>query len=105
VPVGRYIYQDQVGDRIYTITPVYTKRSNYRLPPVHRLDLSLVIALKSKRGNQDLTISLYNAYSRRNPFYIQFRERDNEQGFVTAIEPTLVSLFPVLPGLTYNFKF
>jgi hypothetical protein len=105
VPVGRYIYQDQVGDRIYTITPVYTKRSNYRLPPVHRLDLSLVIALKSKRGNQDLTISLYNAYSRRNPFYVQFRERDNELGFVTAIEPTLVSLFPVLPGLTYNFKF
>jgi hypothetical protein len=105
VPVGRYIYQDQIGDRVYTITPIYNKRSNYQLPPVHRLDISLVIALKSKRGSQDLTVSLYNAYSRRNPFYIQFRERDNIQGFVTAIEPTLVSLFPVLPGVTYNFKF
>jgi hypothetical protein len=105
VPVGRFVFQDQIGDRSTTIIPVYSKRSNYQLGAVHRLDLNLIMTLKSKRGNQDLTFSLYNAYSRRNPFYIQFKEVDNADGFISAIEPTLVSLFPVLPGITYNFKF
>lgn len=105
VPVGRYIFQDEIGERARTITPVYTKRSNYQLAPVHRLDLSLVMSLRSKRGTRDISFSLYNAYSRRNPFYIQFKEVDNTDGQASVIEPTLVSLFPVLPGITYNFKF
>jgi hypothetical protein len=105
VPLGRYVFQDQVGDRARTITPVYSARSNYQMASVHRLDVGLVMALKSKRGNQDITFSLYNAYSRRNPFYIRFNEVDNAEGVAGAIEPTLVSLFPVLPGITYNFKF
>lgn len=105
VPLGRYVFQDQVGNRFERITPVYTKRSNYQLEPVHRLDLSLVMALKTKKGSADLTFSLYNAYSRRNPFYIRFRQLNNDRGLAIAIEPRVVSLFPVLPGITYNFKF
>jgi len=105
VPLGRYVFQDQVGNRFERITPVYTKRSNYQLAPVHRLDLSLVMALKSKRGASDITFSLYNAYSRRNPFYIRLHQVNNEKGLAAAIEPRVVSLFPVLPGITYNFKF
>jgi hypothetical protein len=105
IPLGRYVFQDQIGNRFERITPVYTKRSNYQLDPVHRLDLSLVMALKTRHGAADLTLSLYNAYSRRNPFYIRFTQVNNEQGFAAAIQPKLVSLFPVLPGITYNFKF
>ena len=105
VPLGRYVFQDQVGNRFERITPVYTKRSNYQLDPVHRLDLSLVMSLKTKKGAADLTFSLYNAYSRRNPFYIRFRQVNDEKGLAAAIEPRVVSLFPVLPGITYNFKF
>lgn len=105
IPLGRYVFQDQVGNRFERITPVYTKRSNYQMDPVHRLDLSLVMALKSKLGTADITFSLYNAYSRRNPFYIRFSQVNNELGFAAAIEPKLVSLFPILPGVTYNFKF
>jgi hypothetical protein len=105
VPLARYVFQDQVGNRFERITPVYTKRSNYQLAPVHRLDLSLVMALKSKHGTTDLSFSLYNAYSRRNPFYIRFRQVNNENGLAVAIEPRVVSLFPVLPAITYNFKF
>jgi hypothetical protein len=105
VPLGRFVFQDQIGNRFERITPVYSKRGNYQLAPVHRLDLSLVMSLKSKRGATDITFSLYNAYSRRNPFYIQFRQINNGEGLAAAIEPRLISLFPVLPGITYNFKF
>ncbi|MEP7258235.1 MAG: TonB-dependent receptor plug domain-containing protein [Flavitalea sp.] len=105
IPVGRYVFQNQAGRQVRSITPVYAERNNFQLPAVHRLDLSMVIALKSKKGSSDITISLYNAYSRRNPFYIQFDERNNKDGYITSIQPTLVSLFPLLPGVTYNFKF
>ncbi|MBC7829608.1 MAG: TonB-dependent receptor plug domain-containing protein [Chitinophagaceae bacterium] len=105
VPLGRYIFQDQVGNRFERITPVYTKRSNYQLAPVHRLDMSLVMSLRTRKGAADLTFSLYNAYSRRNPFYIRFRQLNDEKGLAASIEPRVVSLFPVLPAVTYNFKF
>jgi hypothetical protein len=75
------------------------------MDPIHRLDLSLVMALKTKKGSADLTFSLYNAYSRRNPFYIRFRQVNDDKGVAVAIEPRVISLFPVLPGVTYNFKF
>ncbi len=105
VPVGRYVFQDQTGIQTHRIIPVYAGRNNYQLAPVHRLDINLIISLKAKRGKPDVTLSLYNAYSRRNPFYIQFREVDDKEGYITAIQPTVVSLFPLLPGITYNIKF
>lgn len=105
VPVGRFVFQDHAGNRIRSIIPVYTERSNYQLAPVHRLDLSLTMSLKSKTGEKQIIFSLYNAYSRRNPFYIQFKEIDRRKGYVTSIQPTVVSLFPILPGVSYHFKF
>lgn len=105
LPVGRFMFQDQIGRGLRSIIPVYEQRGNYRLPPMHRLDLNLTMQLRSKKGAQELVLNLYNAYSRRNPFYIQFKEVSNKEGYVTAIEPTLISLFPLLPGLSYNFRF
>ncbi len=105
VPVGRFVFQDHAGNRIRSIIPVYTGRSNYQLAAVHRLDLSLAMSLKSKLGEKQIIFSLYNAYSRRNPFYIHFKEIDRRKGYVSSIQPTLVSLFPILPGISYHFKF
>lgn len=105
LPVGRFVFQNQVGRQPRSIIPVYQKRSNYQFPPMHRLDLGLVANLRSKAGTQEIMLSLYNVYSRRNPFFIQFKELSDKDGYVTAIQPKLVSLFPVLPGVTYNFRF
>jgi hypothetical protein len=104
LPVGRYVFQNESGVVPRSIIPVFKGRNNYQLQPVHRLDINLVTRLKSKKGQQDITFSLYNAYSRRNPFYVEYEETGHE-GYVTSILPKVVSLFPVLPGITYNFKF
>lgn len=105
LPVGRYVMQNDAGTISRSVVPVFEGRNNYQLQPVHRLDLNLVTALKSKRGKQDITFSLYNAYSRRNPFYMQFKEITDKEGYIISFLPKVVSLFPVLPGVTYNFKF
>ena len=106
LPVGRYLFQNESGVVPRSIVPVFTNRNNYQLPSVHRLDIGLVIALRSRHGRQqDITCSLYNAYSRRNPFYVNYEETSEKAGYITSVLPKIVSLFPVLPGITYNFKF
>ncbi len=105
LPVGRYVFQNEVGLAPRSVIPVYDGRNNYQLQSVHRMDINLVAALKSKKGQQDITFSLYNVYSRRNPFYVKFSEVRNKEGYITSFLPSMVSLFPILPGITYNFKF
>jgi hypothetical protein len=101
---GRISFQDALPSQTDAI-PDYSGRNDFQMPASHRLDLGAVYKLKSKRGEADLTIGIYNAYSRRNPFYIFYQELENEQEEVTGFSPRLVSLFPVLPAVTYNFKF
>lgn len=113
LPTGRFTYQDVYGAPFQAIIPIYQDRNTYRLPPYNRLDLGLVWRFFPKWGESDLTISVVNAYDRRNTFFIYF-EPEYEKGMDTdgnAIEiPTRiaarqVSLFPILPSITWNFKF
>lgn len=85
--------------------PVYSKRNNYRLPAYHRLDLGLVWDLNSKWGESDLTFSIYNVYNRRNTYFIFFDEELDEDDNVVRYSAKQVSLFPIIPAVTYNFKF
>lgn len=74
-------------------------RNNYRMPNYHRLDLGVNIHTKKKRGERTWSFGLYNAYSRQNPFFLYFGY-DNNQRVLKQI-----SLFPILPSFSYNFKF
>ncbi|MGV3639319.1 MAG: TonB-dependent receptor [Adhaeribacter sp.] len=105
VPVGRIFLQSPEGVR-GDYVPVYSERNAYRLAPYHRLDLSLVYQLKTKRGESDLTMSIYNVYNRRNPYFVYVEELEEEEtGTTTGFQGKQVSLFPIIPALTYNFKF
>lgn len=101
---GRFAFQDALPSEI-SATPDYVRRNDFQMPPTHRMDLGLVWKLNTTRWASDITFSLYNAYSRRNPFFVFYDEITDEEGQVERFEPTLVSLFPVLPAFTYNFKF
>ena len=112
LPLGRYIFQDVEGSEFQPVVPVYGDRNTFRLPPYHRMDLGVVINFFPKWGHQDLTISVYNLYDRRNPYFL-FLDAETEtirQGNIdieipTRIAAKQVSLFPVLPSVTWNFKF
>ena len=101
---GRFAFQDALPNEI-SPTPDYVMRNDFQMPPTHRLDLGLVWKLNGKRWTSDITFSLYNAYSRRNPFFVFYQEAESEDGQTVSFKPTLVSLFPILPAFTYNFKF
>ncbi len=110
LPPGRFTFQDVPGAGFEAVVPDYRERNNFRLPAYHRLDLGLVYKFFPKWGKSDLTLSVVNAYDRRNAFFI-FLEPSFEAIEGTDIEvPTgiaakQVSLFPILPSLTWNFEF
>lgn len=108
LPLGRFGVQDIPGSSTGIDprpVPIYPARNSYQLIPYHRLDLGMVYKVGARR-NQDLTLSIYNAYNRRNAYFVFFETvRDKVTDRTTGFRAQQVSLFPVIPSLTYNFKF
>ncbi len=104
LPIGRFLLQDAPGSP-NQIIPIYTDRNGFRMAAYHRLDLGLVWKFFPRWGESDLTFSLYNTYDRRNPYFIYLASKRNDNGQVVDFEARQSSLFPIIPALTYNFKF
>jgi hypothetical protein len=107
LPAGLFGLQNVPGADLLPV-PVYPDRNSYRLIPYHRLDLGLVWKLKPVRfgTERDLTFSIYNAYDRRNAYFVYFETtRDPGSDLINGFRAQQVSLFPVIPSVTYNFKF
>jgi len=78
----------------------YGGKNEYRMRPYHRLDLGIKFIKKFPSGRERTwDLSIYNAYSRRNP-YFYFVSTENGKNVIKQ-----VSLFPIIPSITYNFKF
>jgi hypothetical protein len=104
LPVGRTLVQD-IDLQRFTIAPIFTERNSFRFPSYHRLDLNLIYKWQRKGRDQDLTLSFYNTYNRRNPYFIYFEQVNDNNGNPTNFQAKQVSLFPIIPALTWNFKF
>ena len=115
LPVARYFNTGVFSANPFQFVPVYTERNGYRMPAYHRADLGMVWNLNSKkpekRFQNDLTLSIYNVYSRLNAFFIyidaEYPEdsRNNAPRVPTRFQAKVVSLFPIIPSVTWNFKF
>lgn len=59
----------------------------------------------AKHFSNSFTLSVFNVYNRYNPYFIYFtREGDFTNGTL-KVGAKQVSLFPILPSFTWNFKF
>ena len=78
----------------------YKDRNGFRMASYHRLDFGVTYHRETRWGQHSLNLSVYNAYNRKNPFFIYYGWDDNgDRAF------NQVSLFPLLPSLSYNFNF
>lgn len=99
-------------ERFYVVggvlTQEYNKVNQYRLPSYHRLDLSATLTPRTKPGRrlqQSWVFSIYNAYSRLNPYFIYFDQEGSPYSGEMEVQAKQVSLFPIIPAVTWNFKF
>lgn len=96
-PNGQYIYNG-------LSVPSFESRNASRLPSYHRLDVSAIYNPKpdsTKRLKGQWVFSIYNAYNRRNAASIDFRQNIN----TSQNEAVRLSIFGIIPSVTYNFKF
>jgi hypothetical protein len=96
-PLGRYQIEG-----LYV--PIYSKRNEYRYPDYHRLDLSATLKLSkpSNRFRHELNFSLYNAYGRKNPWTVYFKQDEENPD---RMKGEMMYLFSVVPSITWNFNF
>ena len=79
---------------------IYGERNGYRMNPTHRLDLGISFIRQVKRGETRWMVSVYNAYNRKNPYFVTVEQ--DQYGRHRFMQ---YSLFPFLPSVSYQFKF
>ena len=109
--VGNFIFQTgqptNYPNSQYTYmnlnVPNYGKRNSQRLPNYHRMDVNLTLnpEKKNKKVESSWVFGIYNLYNRDNASSIIFR-RNNETFKNEAVQ---ISIFGIVPSVTYNFKF
>lgn len=88
------------------------ERNGFRMRAYHRLDAGVNYHWESPRLAQTLRLGLYNAYNRKNPFFYFMDYRIQSSGFPpvpgaykATPEVRQMSLFPVLPAVSYSVTF
>lgn len=99
-------------ERFYIINGVltqeYSKLNQYRMKAYHRMDFSATYTptpKKQRKLQSYWVFSIYNLYSRLNPYFIYFDQEGSPVTGDLKVEARQVSLFPILPAVTWNFKF
>ncbi len=106
LPNERYV----IGENVYT---EFTSRNGFRMDPYHRLDIGATYSTKkNKKFQSSWNFSIYNVYSRKNPYFIYFAletlegvENGSLQEGNISPKAYQVSIFPILPSVTWNFNF
>ena len=106
LPSERYI----INGNVYT---EYTSRNGYRMMPYHRLDFGATYTpKKEKKFKSSWNFSIYNLYNRKNPYFIYLGLENSIEGENGTIQngnlipkAYQVSIFPILPSITWNFNF
>ncbi|NII27653.1 TonB-dependent receptor [Pseudoflavitalea sp. X16] len=108
MPTGRFAYSlgidGEEREPIFTSINQYDKVNDYRMPAYHRMDIAFTYTPKpnsTKRFRSSWNFSLYNIYNRYNPYFIYLDVDEDEQ----TVKGKKVFLFPIIPGITWNFKF
>ncbi|OXA99090.1 collagen-binding protein [Flavobacterium oncorhynchi] len=96
-PNGQYEY-------LGITVPSYGLRNKDRLPAYHHLDISATLTPrknKDRNWKAEWVFSIYNLYNRQNAASINFR-----QNLDTGVnEAVRLSIFGMVPAVSYNFKF
>lgn len=110
-PTGKYMVDGQIIN-------LYSDRNGSRMPNYHRMDLGVTlegknykIRLNPETGEKEKidrkyksswNFSIYNLYARENAYSFSFREKENNPNQTEVVQ---LSLFKIIPSISYNFNF
>ena len=94
-------YREEIG------LDYYNSRNNVRMPAYHRLDVGLNFYRPKSNGRMGIwNVSVYNAYCRMNPISIE-KNTDVQTMDGKRLKPRFrtLALFPIIPSISYTYKF
>jgi len=104
LPAGKVIVAND-GSLYDGIYYDYTNRNNYRLRPYNRLDIGFSnvkqIRLFGRTCQREWAFGAYNVYSRQNPYFVYL----TTDAVTKQSQAKQVSLLPIIPSVSFNFKF
>lgn len=104
------------GRRYTPVTDLYVLNSNVNLEygdrnsavfsPYHRLDLSINYTPETRRKWKSYwSFGVYNVYNRKNPTFISYDTDLNSDEGKNSITASKITIFPIIPSITYNFSY
>jgi len=85
---------------------VLSAKNAYRMPPYHRLDIGMNFHKQKRWGEATWSMGVYNAYNRHNSYliYADYTRKNSELVTDKKVIKSF-SMFPIIPYVTYGFKF
>ena len=84
---------------------IYSGRNEFRLPDYHRLDLNVRVHKDRAWGETYWNFGLYNAYNRRNSYFLTVQPNFSEDPENPTIQVRRLTLLPVMPSINWGFRF
>ncbi len=87
---------------------IYGGKNAFRMRSYHRLDVGVNFTKKKKWGERTWSVSVYNLYNRQNPYFYflstskAYQEHKSNDASLHVYQQTL---FPIMPSVSYRFKF
>ena len=109
--LGTQLYDGLLTTNMWNDFPTVTsiqalERNNFRMGNYHRLDLGFNYHHRPfKYGTGTLNVSVYNVYNHNNPFIVYTSYGfDSETGQEKKVLMQ-ASIFPIIPSVSYSYKF
>ncbi len=99
-------FNADIGYDLETEVEIYDSKNSYRFKPYHRLDVGINHKKMKKKGERTLSAGIYNVYNRQNAFfYFVGSEKTDINGNEIGKQLYQQSYFPIIPYVSYGFKF
>jgi hypothetical protein len=110
LPLAEYTVQDHDPASGQTASPSnfyswfvsdYGEKNSFRMAPYHRMDVGIQFHRTMKYWERTFELSFYNLYNRKNPFFYYI----GQDVYTNQRKLRQVSLFPIIPSVSWNIKF
>lgn len=93
-------FQSYLPEQSYGRGKIFpSQRYGLRLPPSHQLNINVSYSFKIKNLDSKIILDIFNVYNRRDIWFRYYNTRESN----TTVED--VKLLPILPTLSFEFKY
>lgn len=79
------------------------EKNGFRLPPSHHLDVSMTLRRQARHGESVWNFGIYNVYNALNPNLYYVEKPSYGKDKVLLLHK--ISILPILPSISYTYKF